>query len=207
MSDELLPLFPLDVVLFPGMPLPLHIFEPRYKQMTRHCLDHRQEFGVLLARGEKIAEVGCSAEIVKVIKQYEDGRMDILTMGESRFRVLEVFEDLPYLQGRVDYLAEDEEAKGTPASTRLLESYEEISHLLFRRTPEPPRGGGGVSLAFQIASQLPLPHEYKQQVLELRSEAARQQSLAEQLHRWLPQLKRLKQVKAKSGGNGNFGLG
>ena len=106
MSAGHLPLFPLEVVFFPGMLLPLHIFEPRYKLMIRRCLAQRQEFGVILARNGGIAGVGCSAEVLKVIKQSDDGRLDIVTVGQTRFRLLELFHHLPYLQGSVDRRAD-----------------------------------------------------------------------------------------------------
>ena len=204
MSTQLLPLFPLQVVLFPGMSLPLHIFEPRYKQMIRHCLEQKQEFGVVLAREEGVAGVGCSADILKVVKQYEDGRMDILTVGQSRFRLLQVFEDLPYFQGKVELLPDEEEPPGEPASPdRLLESYREVFPLLHGRQSAAPDVPGGFPLAFHIATVLPLDLEYKQQLLELRSEAERQQSLAEHLEALAPQLRRLERFKEKAGGNGH----
>src|SRR3990170_5299180 len=99
-----IPLFPLDLVLFPGVSLPLHIFEPRYKLMTQHCLDERLEFGVILTRSDGIAPVGCTAEIAELVKRYPDGRMDILTMGRSRYRIQEVFEEKPYLEGQIEYV-------------------------------------------------------------------------------------------------------
>src|SRR5581483_5119210 len=82
---DLVPLFPLEVVLFPGMALPLHIFEPRYKEMIGELLQAGQPFGVVRAVDNGIAEIGCVAEIVEVTKTYEDGRLDIMTQGQSRF--------------------------------------------------------------------------------------------------------------------------
>jgi Lon protease-like protein len=82
-----IPLFPLDVVLLPTMPLPLHIFEPRYKAMIRRCLDEQIEFGMILAADKAVATVGCTAEIVRKIRDYEDGRSDILTEGRAVFHL------------------------------------------------------------------------------------------------------------------------
>lgn len=206
MSAELLPLFPLEVVLFPGTSLPLHIFEPRYKLMIGRCLEERREFGVILARKEGVAGVGCSAEIVQVVKRYEDGRLDIVTVGQNRFRLREVIEGLPYLQGRVDFLADKEELSGHPGSSgRLLKLYGEAFHVLYGRQPETPEEGSGVSLAFSLASELPLDLDFKQQLLELLSEAERQQSLAGHLEALLPELQRRERVRQKAGGNGRGG--
>src|SRR5258707_5935825 len=75
--SSLLPLFPLDLVLLPGTPLPLHIFEPRYREMTAECRAQKKPFGVVRAKEEGIAEIGCTADIVSVTKEYPDGRSDI----------------------------------------------------------------------------------------------------------------------------------
>jgi Lon protease-like protein len=72
-----IPLFPLEAVLLPLMPLPLHIFEPRYKLMIRNCLDNQEKFGVILAKEKGIVSVGCTARIVELVRTYPDGRMDI----------------------------------------------------------------------------------------------------------------------------------
>ena len=94
----LLPLFPLDLVLLPGAPLPLHVFEPRYKEMIAECLDEKKPFGVVRSSSEGVAEIGCTAEIVEVTKRYDDGRMDILTRGVERFEVLQVHEERTFLE-------------------------------------------------------------------------------------------------------------
>src|SRR5271155_2912576 len=99
--NVLLPLFPLDLVLLPGTPLPLHIFEPRYKELIRTCLGERTKFGVIRAAEGGIVRVGCSAEIVDVVRTYPDGRMDILTMGRQRFAVHDVDQDSEYLRADV----------------------------------------------------------------------------------------------------------
>ena len=86
----LLPIFPLGLVLFPGAPLPLHIFEPRYKEMIGECLEQKKPFGIVRVTEEGVAGIGCTAEIVSVTKKYDDGRMDILARGVDRFEVVEV---------------------------------------------------------------------------------------------------------------------
>jgi len=83
MRADRIPLFPLNVVLLPGADLPLHIFEPRYRKMVRDCLDNKTEFGMLLALVDGVAGTGCTAEILEVVKTYNDGRMDILTVGRE----------------------------------------------------------------------------------------------------------------------------
>ncbi len=99
-------LFPLDLVLLPGTPLPLHIFEPRYSEMISECLDRNQDFGIVRAKqGEgSVAEIGCTAEIVTVTKKYADGRMDIVTQGRERFEVMRLHQERSFLQAEVLYL-------------------------------------------------------------------------------------------------------
>src|SRR3712207_9452027 len=81
-----IPLFPLNVVLLPGAPLPLHIFEERYKQMVNECLESESEFGMVLADESGTRRGGCTAKIVELVERYEDGRMLILVEGLWRFK-------------------------------------------------------------------------------------------------------------------------
>src|SRR5258705_8116720 len=99
-----LPLFPLNVVLLPGADMPLHIFEPRYRQMVRDCLEAKSPFGVLLALPGGMAGTGCTAEILEVTSRYDDGRCDIFTVGREPFRIVELFSDETLLGGAVDFL-------------------------------------------------------------------------------------------------------
>ena len=89
---DYLPLFPLDVVLFPEMLLPLHIFEERYKEMIAECLQNRSPFGVLYAHDDRVETIGCTAEISQEIKRYPDGRIDLVAVGQKRFQgILSIF--------------------------------------------------------------------------------------------------------------------
>ena len=111
--STLLPLFPLDLVLFPETALPLHIFEPRYREMISECLAEKKHFGVVRAKDDGIAEIGCTTEIVDVPKKYDDGRMDILTLGRERFEVMHVNQERSFLQAEVVY-SQDELSLSSP---------------------------------------------------------------------------------------------
>ena len=102
-----IPLFPLDVVLMPGAELPLHIFEPRYKLMIARCLEEKLQFGMILAANQSVAAVGCTAEIVQKLRDYPDGRMDIMTKGREVFHLTELFDEKEYYEGAVDYVQDD----------------------------------------------------------------------------------------------------
>jgi hypothetical protein len=109
----LLPLFPLDVVLLPGTPLPLHIFEPRYKEMIGECRSNGTAFGVIRALEHDLAEIGCTAEIVSITKEYEDGRLDLVAEGRNRFEVIELNQERAFLRADILFLP-----GGNPARLR-----------------------------------------------------------------------------------------
>ena len=203
MRPERIPLFPLNVVLLPGDPLPLHIFEPRYKEMVKVCLEDKSEFGMLLSLPKGVARVGCTAEIVEVAKRYADGRMDILTVGRAPFRVVELFDENPLLEGQVDYL-EDRELRHNPQIQRqLIELYEACHTLIFEDYPKNLEGTPAQELSYLVASTLPMDLLWKQQILELRSEEDRQQRLVGYLREWAPHLQNNKVMRQRAGGNGH----
>jgi ATP-dependent Lon protease len=203
MRPDRIPLFPLDVVLFPGEQLPLHIFEPRYRGMVHECLEAKSPFGVILALPNGVVRVGCTAEITDLIKKYEDGRMDILSVGRDPFRILEVFEDDPLLEGQIDYL-EDQEAPLDPvAQKRLIESYEMCHTLIFAGLPKTFDTAPPAVLSYSIAAALPLDLLRKQQILELRTEAERRERLLAYLREWAPHLQKTEALRQRAGGNGH----
>jgi ATP-dependent Lon protease len=203
MRPERIPLFPLNVVLLPGADLPLHIFEPRYRQMVRQCLDEKSEFGMLLALPKGVVHVGCTAEIIDVVKRYNDGRMDILTMGRAPFRVVNLLDENPLLEGEVDYL-EDSETPSNPRVRReLVELYEACHTLIFGDYPKHLENGISEKLSYVVAGTLPMDLLWKQQILELRSEADREERLVAYLREWAPHLQKTEVMRQRAGGNGH----
>jgi Lon protease-like protein len=211
MEENLLPLFPLEVVLLPEQPLPLHIFEDRYKTMVGECLQAKaegkgqQEFGVVLLKGQAVSAVGCTARILNLTRQYEDGRMDILTVGKRRFEILLTNEERPYLRGAVDYF-EDEGADAPSdemadlAIERFREAMRKLRHAAEMpiHLPRPYR-----YLSFRIAAALPLDLEFKHQLLTLRNEPERLTLVLRVLEILMNQLDRAQQTQNKAGGNGH----
>lgn len=123
-ETAIIPLFPLNVVLFPHQPLPLHIFEPRYKAMVQDCLEADKDFGVLLVHQGQLFQNGTCARIENILERYEDGRLKILTLGKKRFRVKKVMEGKPYLEGEVEYW--DDEAPLSPMAEALFHQVHEL---------------------------------------------------------------------------------
>ncbi len=198
---ELVPLFPLEVVLFPGMALPLHIFEPRYKEMIGELLQAGQPFGVVRAVENGVAEVGCVAEIVEVTKTYEDGRLDIVTQGQSRFRVVRLDQERNFLRGEVQYFEDESSTAGPSQISDLLEAHAQVIGLLGADAQTPPVDEP--ELSFQLASVMPFDLDFKQTLLGMRSEQERIGSLLEYYRALLPNLKRAVQARKKAGGNGH----
>jgi ATP-dependent Lon protease len=203
MWPERIPLFPLNVVLLPGAELPLHIFESRYRAMVKDCMEEKSEFGILLSLPNGVARVGCSAEILEVTRRYEDGRMDILTVGRAPFRVVELLTENPLMEGQVDYL-EDREAPGNPRVQReLVELFEACHTLIYDDYPKNLEGASTEDLSYLIAATLPLDLLWKQQILELRSESDRQERLVAYLREWAPHLQKKEAMRQRAGGNGH----
>jgi|ERR1700674_4309224 len=203
MRPERIPLFPLNVVLLPGADLPLHIFEPRYRQMARRCLDEKSEFGMLLALPKGVVHVGCTAEIIEVVKRYNDGRMDILTVGRAPFRVVKLFDENPLLEGDVDYLEDGETLSNARVRRELIELYEACHTLIFSDYPKNLESGTPENLSYVVAGTLPMDLLWKQQILELRSEADREERLVTYLREWAPHLQKTEVMRQRAGGNGH----
>jgi len=197
----LLPLFPLDVVLLPGTPLPLHIFEPRYKEMIGECLANNAPFGVIRALEEGIAEVGCTAEIVTVTKEYADGRMDLIAEGRKRFEVLQVNRDRSFLQAEILLVADESGAASPQDKARAIQVHLEI--LSLAGAVQDLSAADQSALSFYLAGSLPLDLDFKQKLLAMRSESARIQAVAAYLESILPNLRRAARAREKAGGNGH----
>ncbi|HEV8471037.1 MAG TPA: LON peptidase substrate-binding domain-containing protein [Candidatus Limnocylindria bacterium] len=187
--SELLPLFPLGTVLFPGALLPLHIFEPRYRLLVRRCLERERPFGVVLIRsGSEVGPaaaphgIGTEARIV-AHSPLADGRSYIVTRGERRFAVDGVVSDAePYLVGRVHYLDEPE---GDAASSHLDDALDALGRYLVavlavtddargeRALTEELRTVPPVDVAWRIAGSLAVDPAEQQSLLEMRSASER----------------------------------
>ena len=187
--SELLPLFPLEAVLFPGALMPLHIFEPRYRLLIRRCIERQRPFGIVLIRNG--SEVGTGAEPyavgteAKIVAEspLPDGRSYIVTRGERRFAVESLIADVePYLIGRVRYL---DETDGDRALDRASVAREALGAYLLavvavtddargeRALADDLRDAAPGDLAYRIAGSLAVDAPQQQALLELETAAAR----------------------------------
>jgi len=172
-----IPLFPLNTVLFPGMPLKLHIFEERYKTMVNECLENDMPFGVVLIQSgveamgplAKPHMIGCTAQISQV-KRLAFGRMNIVAVGQSRFRIHTLNYDQPYLKGTVELLQLDDSSLTTankslrlmPLLKRYLETLESAGQVQFDFTQLP---NDPMSIAYLAAVLLQTESDQKQSLL------------------------------------------
>jgi Lon protease-like protein len=202
MQDGLLPLFPLQVVLFPGGELPLHIFEERYKEMIGEAIRDREEFGVVLASGKGIVNAGCTATVDRVIRQYPDGRMDIMTVGRRRFEILLLNQERSFLRGAVEFFDDDEPQPAPPdLLERAIEGYNQLQALASKEPMDAARAADP-QLSFLLAETVP-DLVFRQTMLATRSEADRIRQFAEFLPSYLIREKRIQHVKSVAPHNGH----
>ncbi len=174
---DVLALFPLNLVLFPGASLPLHIFEPRYRLMINRCIDLKQPFGVVLieegeAEGGPIAdpqEVGTTAVLQNVLK-FPDGRMILAAVGEQRFRIAQIVQREPYMIANVEYLDDNVSPEAEILAHRARELYVRHHEALSQATgvtqqmvelPDEP-----VALSYTLSAEFHIVDDSKQQLLE-----------------------------------------
>jgi uncharacterized protein len=197
-----IPLFPLDVVLFPGAALPLHIFEPRYKKMIGLCLARSIEFGVIYASDTGISSVGCTAEILQKLKEYDDGRMDILAQGRRAFQMNELLDEKEYNEALVEYLPDDSAPQDTREEAQLLDIFQQCHSALFGHAWA-AESSPSIPLAYRIAALLPLGLQEKQGLLEMREEGCRRNFLFNRMTQMLPQIVHRQRVRKSAAGNGH----
>ena len=198
-----IPVFPLDVVLLPTMPLPLHIFEPRYKTMIRRCLDEKIEFGMILAAEKAVATVGCTAEIVRQIRHYADGRSDILAEGRAVFHLNQLLDEKEYYEGTVDYPADEPFPPDVEQEPQLVGLFEKCHVLLFGRPWTETGRNEPATLSYRMAALLPIERMQKQTLLENRSETSRREFVFGWMNAFLPRLAERQRTRHRAGSNGH----
>ena len=205
MQQGLLPLFPLEVVLFPGRELPLHIFEARYKEMIGEARRDGSEFGVVLASDQGLVQTGCTAVVVRLLREYSDGRLDILTVGKRRFEILLVNEERSFLRGAVEFFDDEEDSPASPDSHGLREIAIAAYDALQSLSENPPLDASSQAdplLSFRLAHAV-TDLAFRQSILSLRRESERMARLAEFLPGWATDQLRVHNIKTVAPSNGH----
>lgn len=199
-----IPIFPLNVILYPGQPLNLHIFEPRYIELINDCNVQKRTFGIPSVSKEQLNEYGTEAEIVEIAKVYEDGKLDIKVKGKSVFRVLEVIKNVPdklYSAAviyNMPHLPFDTNSLN-PTLQDLFATFHSCLGVSFdmRSKSENP-------LSFDIAPYCALSDEDQYRLLCASSEKARQWFIIQHLQKLIPELQQTELLKKKIAMNGHF---
>jgi len=197
MSETLLPLFPLQVVLFPGSSLPLHIFEDRYKLLIAQVVDGGKEFGINLVTEKRIAEIGCTAIVRDVVQRYDDGRMDIVVEGKRRYR-LHRYDDgkAPFLLGWVEFFPTPEETPDAALLGDTIVLYNKLVSLVFKGTVrEIALNVRRDEVSFLLAQKAGMDLTQRQLLLESDNENDRLRLLHQYLREVIPKLERREEIE------------
>ena len=194
-------LFPLELVLLPSERVPLHIFEDRYKDLIGECLADTTDFGLILEDDDGLREIGTRTSVVELIDTFDDGRMNVLVEGRSRFRVIELTEGRPFRTAEVEAVEDDGELPLDADVERTIAVFRRLVTVAEADEIDEPSAGSPV-LSFELAARVDFGPELKQELLELRSEGKRLRRLAELLDQAAQALTHEREVRQRASGNG-----
>src|SRR5579864_289911 len=172
-------LFPLGIVLLPTERVPLHIFEPRYRELIGECLEDDGEFGLLYADEDGVREVGTLARVSDVLERFDDGRLNVIVEGGERFRVEKLMRDRSFMTAVVERLEDDSSSVEEETAARAVGAFRALAALAGADTEPPDQSSP--QLSYELAAQVELAAEAKQDLLESRSEQERLELVAELL--------------------------
>jgi Lon protease-like protein len=199
-----IPLFPLDIVVYPGEKLNLHVFEPRYKQLITECHQTKKPFGIPTVLKSGIGEIGTLVEVSEVVQVYEDGKMDIKTTGIKVFRILEIIKSLPeklYSGAIVNYPTNEVRYNGD-LRKKVLSSLRGL-HELMKLTKEFSKPEEELS-SYDVAHHAALSLEEEYELLGLMREDQRLEYLKRHLQKILPLVNEMETLKERIKLNGHF---
>jgi Lon protease-like protein len=172
-------LFPLGIVLLPTERVPLHIFEPRYRELIGECLEADVEFGLLYADEEGVREIGTRARVSDVLEEFEDGRLNIVVEGGERFRVHELTRGRSYMTATVEPLEDEAGAVSEETAARAAGAFRALAALAGAETEDPDERSP--QLSFELAAHVELAPGAKQRLLDSPSEQERLELVVELL--------------------------
>jgi Lon protease-like protein len=199
-----IPIFPLSIVVFPGEDLNLHIFEPRYKQLIKECIEQKKPFGIPSVVENHVTDLGTLVEVVELVKEYDDGKMDIRTKGLKIFRVLEVVKEIPdklYSGAIVNYPGNQLGLRPLRMKN-LLAGIRELHKLLnvdkdFKKVDEELS-------SYDVAHHIGMSLQEEYELLSLMQEDQRLEYLKRHLTKVVPVLAEMEKLKDKIKLNGHF---
>lgn len=200
-----IPIFPLNIVVYPGELLNLHIFEPRYKQMIRECLDEQKPFGITPVVEKNLRDIGTLIEITELVQEYSDGRMDIRTRGVSVFRILHRMDDIPeklHSGAIVTYPPNVTETGDTSLARNIVAEVKRLYDLLDVSEKFPV--GRDVMLSYEMAHLVGLNLDQEYELLGIFNELQRLEYLRRHLNNIVPVIQELENIKERIQRNGHF---
>lgn len=200
-----IPIFPLNVVVYPNEKLNLHIFEPKYKQLIKECIEEGKDFGIPVVINKKIQEFGVLIKVKELVKEYETGEMDIRTSGQKVFKVLEVVKDVPdklYSGAIVNYPDNMLENDDTKISQIIFDEVKKLYKLL--NVEEKLPQDGALFKSYDIAHFIGLTQEQEYELLTILKEVQRLEYIRRHLNNIIPVIDELEQLKARVKLNGHF---
>ncbi len=203
---DFLPLFPLKLVAFPGERLNLHIFEPRYKQLIRACRENQITFGIPAFIDNKIVNIGTEIKLEKIENTYENGELDVRTLGIGVFRIEKFYSQAPnklYAGADIERLEYKNSKSNLNLNEEIFSFLKELFTLLDipnSKMPESPKS----FTSFQIAHHLGMSVEQEYNLLRIESEERRQEYILEHLKKVVPVAKEMETLKERAKLNGHF---
>ena len=198
-SERVIPIFPLPIVACPSELVPLHIFEPRYRELVAWARGQQElglggDFGIFLHDGVNVRATGTMVRIVKLLKEYEDGRSDLLAVGQGRCRIVELLKLHAYDSARVVLVEDDEDDWDDKAATEAFMLHRSLLTAVTGKVPEDRIYTGRRSLSFHLAASAGLSIEDKQNLLEMRSETERLTSLVRHMESLIARIESVKKA-------------
>jgi Lon protease-like protein len=194
-------LFPLGLVLLPTEQVPLHIFEPRYRELIAECLDAGEPFGLVFADDDGLRHVGTLASVVEVTDRFEDGRLNVVVEGGERFRLVELTEGRSFHTGTIEPIGDLEDPPTPDEVERALTVFSRLVELTGAEVEAPEVEGEQPS--FAIAARFELAPELKLEMLEQTSERERLVRLCEILETAAASVERQREIAALAQTNGH----
>jgi Lon protease-like protein len=193
-------LFPLGIVLLPTEQVPLHIFEPRYRELIGESLASGLPFGIVFADDEGLREVGTLATVVEVVDRFDDGRLNIVVEGGPRFRLVELTDGRSFATGRVEEVADQDDTADAADVERALTLFAKLVELTGSEVEAP--AADSPELSFAIGGRFEFSPEIKQELLDESSERVRLRRLCELLALAAEAVERQKEIGARAQTNG-----
>jgi Lon protease-like protein len=193
-------LFPLGIVLLPTELVPLHIFEPRYRELIGECLEEEREFGLVLADDDGLRDVGTRAAVTEVLERFDDGRLNIVVEGRERFRVVELTSGRSFQTAEVVPLEDEEDPPVAKDVERSLELFTRLLELT--GTEIDPPDPATPQLSYAVAARFEFVPTLKQELLQEISERRRLRRLCDLLEGAAEALEREREIAARAATNG-----